>query len=91
MPGTGSGYAVTISDAKQRQMGCALNEGAIEVEELVRLPIQWTAGMRTTVCIGIHGLATPYHEDVFQSLSRLQCKSPRPGISQIIQTTQTLR
>ena len=90
LPRTGAGYTVTIVDTKQRQMRCALNQGTVEVEELVRLPIERTAGMRTMILIGIHSGTTPHEKDVTQPVICLKGEPPSAGIGQRLQSTQAL-
>ena len=81
LSGTGARDTFTILDTKQRGMGCTLNEGAIEIEELVRLPVERAAGVRAGILISMDRRALADDEDILHTISGTHTESARTGIA----------
>ena len=78
----GSAQAVSIVYPKQGAMQRALNEIAVKVQKLIRLPFQRRTGMRTPIAIAPHSVAFTNQKDAvpFTHLG----KAARTRVGQIL-------
>ena len=72
-------------------MGGAKDEVAGQIEELVRLPLQVDAGVRTAVAIGVDLRPAAHQQDLQRPLRQLQADPAAAGIVQLLQTTDRIR
>ena len=81
----GSGNTKAVIDPEQGIVGGALDKGLIQVKELVRDPVKWTAGMRTTVQVGINLPSLTHDKHIIRPTGNHQFQPPAIRISEIIE------
>ena len=69
-------------------MGSALDQGLVEIEELVLLPLEVDAGMRALVVIGVELSVLVYHEDRLGFTSDFDLEALAAGVFDIGDFTQ---
>jgi len=55
---------VTILDLEQREMGRALNQSTLQIQELAWLPIQGTPGVWAVIHVGKHPVSAPHYKNL---------------------------
>ncbi len=84
VPGTGTCNTVTVIEAKQGSMCCALDVILVETQELVRQPVKGTARMRTAIQITENLSPLPHNKYVVHLFIHAYCQPPAAGIMQLI-------